>query len=264
MFQGQGSPAAVQSPLSVTQCTIIFGGERGGPVREDETKATSMTNLALSPSAEPPLVPDNDTPFVSIRHLHPEQGDLLLAHLMRLDGEARRLRFGNPVNDHFLERYASLALGADALVKGLFVDGVLRGVAELRYLSGSRSEAEGAFSIEPAFQGHGFGDRLFGRLIAAARNRGVRRLFLTCLRENRRMQAIATKHGADLSFVEGDVTAEIRRPYADAVSIGQEWADENEAFVFAMIDWRRSGLAFLTRPLQRLAESLNPPSLPGR
>ena len=223
-----------------------------------------MTNPALSAGIEPALPADNDAPVVSIRHLRSDQSDLLLAHLKRLDGEARRLRFGNPVNDHFLERYAALALGPDALVKGLFVDGVLRGVAELRYLTGSHSEAEGAFSIEPAFQGHGFGDRLFGRLIAAARNRGVGRLFLTCLRENRRMQAIATKHGADLSFVAGDVTAEIRRPYADAASISQEWADENEAFVFAMLDWRRSGLAFLARPLQRLAESFSPPSFPGR
>lgn len=223
-----------------------------------------MSNLAIPGNVVAVTKAANDAPPVSIRRLHPKESDLLLAHLMRLDGEARRLRFGNPVNDYFLERYAALALGADALIMGLFVGGVLRGVAELRYLTGSRSEAEGAFSIEKAFQGLGFGDRLFGRLIASARNRGVRRLFLTCLRENRRMQAIAAKHGADLSFVAGDVTAEIRRPYADAASITEEWADESEAFVFAMIDWRRNGLDFLTRPLQRLAESLNPSSLVGR
>lgn len=217
-----------------------------------------MSLLAIPRSVAPTAQAANDAPAVSIRRLHARETDLLLAHLMRLDGEARRLRFGNPVNDHFLERYAALALGADALIMGLFVDGTLRGVAELRYLTGSHSEAEGAFSIEKAFQGLGFGDRLFGRLIASARNRGVRRLFLTCLRENRRMQAIAAKHGADLSFVAGDVTAEIRRPYADAASIAEEWADESEAFVFAMIDWRRRRLDFLTRPLQRLAESLNP------
>ncbi|NDV87481.1 GNAT family N-acetyltransferase [Aurantimonas aggregata] len=223
-----------------------------------------MSYLAIPGDAVAATKAANDAPTLSIRRLHPQERDLLLAHLMRLDAEARRLRFGNPVNDHFLERYAALALGADALIMGLFADGVLRGVAELRYLIGSRNEAEGAFSIEKAFQGLGFGDRLFGRLIASARNRGVRRLFLTCLRENRRMQAIAAKHGADLSFVAGDVTAEIRRPYADAASITEEWADESEAFVFAMIDWRRNGFDFVTWPLQRLAESLNPSSLAGR
>ncbi len=170
-----------------------------------------------------------------IRRLHPGESDLILGHLLRLGPDARRLRFGNAVNAAFLERYAAMALGNDALVKGLFIEGTLRGIAELRFLTDSYHEAEGAFSIEPEFQGRGHGDRLFGGLIASARNRGVRRLFLTCLRENRRMQAIATKYGADLSFVAGEVTAEILRPYADAASLSREMADESEAFVFALL-----------------------------
>ncbi|MBC6717417.1 GNAT family N-acetyltransferase [Aurantimonas sp. DM33-3] len=195
---------------------------------------------------------------VHVRRLHPGEEPLLLAHLKRLDPEIRRLRFGNAVNDFFLERYVSLALGEEALVKGLFIDGELRGAAELRFLTGSHDEAEGAFSIEKPYQGHGHGDRLFGRLVASARNRGVRRLFLTCLRENRRMQAIAAKHGADLSFEAGDVTAEILRPYADVRSMAREWTDETEAFAFAMIEWRRKRLRSFAAPLRRLAASFNP------
>ena len=129
----------------------------------------------------------------------------------------------------------------------------------MRFLTGSQQEAEGAFSIEPEFQGLGHGDRLFGRLIASARNRGVRRLFLTCLRENRRMQAIAARYGADLSFVAGEVTAEILRPYADAASLSRELADESEAFVFALIDGRRRGLSALTSPFRRIAAAITPP-----
>jgi len=197
-----------------------------------------------------------------VRRLHAHETGLFLSHLQRLPSETRRLRFGNAVNDTFLNRYASLALGRDALVKGLFVEGELRGVAELRFLTGSHEEAEGAFSIEPEFQGHGHGDRLFGRLVAAARNRGVRRIFLTCLRENHRMQTIAAKHGADLSFVAGDVTAEILRPYADAKSLAREWADESEAYVFAMIEERGRRLRFFTEPLRRLAASFAPQHAP--
>ena len=193
-----------------------------------------------------------------IRRLHPGEEPLLLAHLKRLDPEIRRLRFGNAVNDFFLERYVGLALGDEALVKGLFIDGELRGAAELRFLTGLHDEAEGAFSIEKAFQGHGHGDRLFDRIVASARNRGVRRLFLTCLRENRRMQAIAAKHGADLSFEAGDVTAEILRPYADVRTLAREWTDETEAFAFAMIDWRRKRLRRFAAPLRRLAASFSP------
>lgn len=199
---------------------------------------------------------------VHVRRLHAHETDLFLRHLQRLPGETRRLRFGNSVNDAFLERYAGLALGPDSLVKGLFADGKLRGVAELRFLTGSHDEAEGAFSIEPKFQGHGHGDRLFGRLVVAARNRGVRRIFLTCLRENHRMQTIAAKHGADLSFVAGDVTAEILRPYADAKSLAREWADEGEAYVFAMLEARGRRLRFFTEPLRRLTASFTPHHAP--
>ena len=195
---------------------------------------------------------------VHVRRLHAGEADLVAAHLKRLDGETRRLRFGNAVNDAFLDRYAALALGADTLVKGLFVEGDLRGIAELRFLTGSHEEAEGAFSIEPGFQGRGHGERLFARLIVAARNRGVRRLFLTCLRENRRMQAIARKHGADLSFDAGDVMAEITRPYADADSLAREWAEESEAFVFALVQWRRRRMRLWAAPILRILEGISP------
>ncbi|MBC8130489.1 MAG: GNAT family N-acetyltransferase [Rhizobiaceae bacterium] len=188
------------------------------------------------------------------RRLHAPETVLFGEHLKRLDAETRRLRFGNPVNDAFLDRYAGLALGEDALVKGCFIAGTLRGVAELRFLSGDGRDAEGAFSLEREYQGQKIGDALFERLIAAARNRGVERLYLTCLRENRRMQSIAHRHGAELSFTGGDGMAEIRRPYADAESLAREWMDEGATFVFAMLEWRRQRFDFLTRPIRRLSE----------
>ena len=194
---------------------------------------------------------------VHIRRLHEGESDLILGHLLRLGPDARRLRFGNAVNASFLERYAAIALGNDALVAGLFIENTLRGIAELRFLTAALDEAEVAFSVEPEFQGQGHGDRLFGRLIASARNRGVRRLFLTCLRENRRMQAIAAKHGADLSFVAGDVTAEILRPYADSASLSGELADESSDFVFALVDWRKRGLAAFGAPVRQIAAQIS-------
>lgn len=196
-----------------------------------------------------------ERPSFAVRRLHSNETGLLAEHFQRLDPETRRLRFGNPVNDVFLDRYAALALGEDARVLGCFIAGSLRGVAELRFLNGDRREAEGAFSLEAEFQGLGLGDALFERLIAVARNRSVERLYLTCLRENRRMQRIAHHHGAELSFTGGDVMAEIRRPYADARSLAREWKDESEAFVFAMLEWRRRRFEFLTRPIRMLTSA---------
>lgn len=224
-----------------------FGRRPRGRLAQDVDKPTAANFAVFREPGE-----------VQIRRLHPGESESILCHLLRLGPDSLRLRFGNAVNVAFLERYAATALGNDSLVKGLFIDDTLRGIAELRFLPGALDEAEGAFSIEQEFQGRGHGDRLFGRLVASARNRGVRRLFLTCLRENRRMQAIAAKYGAELSYVAGDVTAEILRPYADAASLSQELADESNAFVFALFDWRKRGLAAFTAPLRRIASKMAP------
>ncbi len=48
-----------------------------------------------------------------------------------------------------------------------------------------------------------------GRVIRAARNRGVHLLYMSCMAENAKMQAIARKHEADLRFEYGEVVGEI-------------------------------------------------------
>ena len=54
--------------------------------------------------------------------------------------------------------------------------------------------AEAAFSVERDWQDQGIGDALITRVIAAAQNRGVNRLDMICLPENRKMQHLAVKH----------------------------------------------------------------------
>ena len=67
------------------------------------------------------------------------------------------------------------------ILHGFFVDGVLRGVADLRILA---REAEAAFSIEKRWQSHGVGSALLERTLLAARNRGVKLLQVCCLMDN--------------------------------------------------------------------------------
>ena len=73
-------------------------------------------------------------------------------HLLRLDGESRRNRFNAAIADDTVRGYAATARGSDVILHGFFVDGVLRGVADLRILG---REAEAAFSIEKPWQSHG-------------------------------------------------------------------------------------------------------------
>jgi GNAT superfamily N-acetyltransferase len=83
------------------------------------------------------------------------------------------------------------------VVHGFFVDGALRGAAELRRIGTPLSrEAEAAFSIEQAWQSHGVGTVLLERTLLSARNRGIKSLRMDCLADNRRMQQLARKFDA--------------------------------------------------------------------
>ncbi len=137
----------------------------------------------------------------SIRKLWLGETARFRAHLLRLDPESRANRFGTPVTDYFIEQYSAHALGADSVVHGYFVDGILRGCAELRgFRTLAPRAAEAAFSIEKSFQNNGVGSALMGRTILAARNRGIQKLYMNCLSHNHPMQAIARKYHADLKL----------------------------------------------------------------
>ncbi len=160
---------------------------------------------------------------ISFRKLWASDAAALQAHLLRLDPESRRMRFGTPVTDYFVEQYAQNALGSHSIAHGYFVDGVLRGVAELRGFRGvGGGEAEAAFSVEKDFQNRGIGTELFGRTVLAARNRGISKLFVNFLSQNQRMQAIAKKFDAVLTFDSDGVLGKIDAPRANALSVWKE------------------------------------------
>ena len=141
-----------------------------------------------------------------IRKLWISEADKYRDHMLRLDPASRHNRFGGGVSDDFIHRYVNLSISLDAVVHGFFVDGVMRGAAELRPL-GSRfpRQAEAAFSVEKPWQGHGVGSVLLRRTLLAARNRSFLLLHMACLADNRRMQQLARKFDAELSFDFGSV-----------------------------------------------------------
>src|SRR5262245_55604918 len=119
-----------------------------------------------------------------IRKLWSGDRDLYRDHLLRLDPASRRSRFGGGVSDDFIRNYVELSHQLGSVLHGFFVDGVLRGVGELRPL-GEGPEAEVALSIEPEWQNRGVGAALLERTLLSARNRGIRRLHMACLADNR-------------------------------------------------------------------------------
>ena len=96
-------------------------------------------------------------------------------HLLRLDAESRRHRFSGSIADEAIRGFAATARGPDVIVHGFFVDGVLRGAADLHIVRPlDLRKAEAAFSIEKRWQSHGVGSALLERTLLCARNRGVK------------------------------------------------------------------------------------------
>jgi GNAT superfamily N-acetyltransferase len=158
-------------------------------------------------------------------------------HLLRLDPRSRRDRFGGGAADAFICSYADSTIALDAVVHGCFVDGVLRGAAELRPLGlNFPRQAEAALSVERPWQSHGVGSALLARTLLAARNRGFRLLHMACLAENKRMQQLARKFDAELSFDFGSVVGEVESSRPTPLSLMRELVTDGHGLAAAMLD----------------------------
>lgn len=161
-------------------------------------------------------------------------------HLLRLDEESRRLRFGMNVGDAFIENYSRRIADMKSIVYAFIEDGEVRAAAELRPLGEAYSaEAEAAFSVEKNHQDIGIGTELLGRIIRAARNRGITRLYMNCLAENRRMQRIAKKYEAELTFEHGEVIGQLKPVTPNYFSIWREAVEDEMGFVMAVLDLQK-------------------------
>ena len=96
-----------------------------------------------------------------IRKLWDGETDAYRDHLLRLDPESRRNRFSGSVADETIRSFAATARGPDVVVHGFFVDGVLRGAADLHIVRPLDLRlAEAALSIERPWQSHRVGSAL--------------------------------------------------------------------------------------------------------
>ena len=152
-----------------------------------------------------------------IRRILPTERHLYLAHMLRLDTEARRLRFAGFANDR---RVTSHVEGIDlnkAVILGLFVDGEIRGVAEV-FPEDNGKKAEVAFSLERELRGQGLGKILFDRALDAASLLSIEEVHVTALWENTAMRSLVKSHNPFRSTcIEGYLEADLTVP--DEVSV---------------------------------------------
>lgn len=188
-----------------------------------------------------------------VRRLWLAERDLFREHLLRLDPLTRQQRFGTAANDAFLENYATTTFGVGGLVYAYIEDGVVRGAAELRGLDDIVAQTgEAAFSVETDWRRSGIGGELFGRLITAARNRGIRTLYMTCLPQNAAMRRLAQKYAADLVGGYADVEGVIATGGPTPFTILDEALDNAQGFATLALSLQKAfwPSRFLARALR--------------
>lgn len=158
------------------------------------------------------------------RKLDSAERPLLRDHLLRLSPDDRALRFLSEVSVEHIERYCACVDEHYRIVIGYFVGGSMRGAGEIVFNAGTpgRASCEVALSVEHDYQNAGVGAELLRRLLVLARNRGVSKVTMLCMRSNRRMQNLAKKFEGELHFAAGDVEGTLYPRWPDAASLFEE------------------------------------------
>ena len=81
-----------------------------------------------------------------------------------------------------------------------------------------------------------FSATLASSLAHAARNRQIKLLHMTCLAENQRMQQLALKFDAELTFDFGSVIGEVETPHPTPISVMRELVADSTGLATAMLD----------------------------
>jgi hypothetical protein len=90
--------------------------------------------------------------------------------------------------------------------------------------------------VENDWQSHGVGSALLERTLLVARNRGIAHLHMACLADNRRMQQLARKFDAELTFDFGEVVAEVEAPHPTPLSLMRELVSDGQGLATAILD----------------------------
>jgi RimJ/RimL family protein N-acetyltransferase len=197
---------------------------------------------------------------VPVRELHAAHRERILQHLLQLNEEDRRLRFGTQTPDEVIHRYVeNLNFNRDAIFGSFDSQLNLIGMAHLAYLPETKGQplaAEFGVSVLPNGRGQGIGTALLARASVHSRNTRIEILFVHCLANNRAMMHLAQKAGMLVEYAYGDADAYLKLPPANSGTIVEEAANEQWAdFDYALKqNFKRSNDVwswFLGKPVVR-------------
>jgi GNAT superfamily N-acetyltransferase len=186
---------------------------------------------------------------IAVQRLGSSSRSAYLQHLVALDAEDRRLRFGIPQSPAAIAAYVERIDFDSDILFGAHGDAlVLHGVAHLAFSIGF---AELGISVLPQMRRAGIGAALMRRAAEYARNRSIGRLYVHCLAENVAMIRLARRTGMQVVVECGDADAHIALPSPTPMSIASECIAEHVALLDYVLrmnieTWRRVGIALTT------------------
>lgn len=167
---------------------------------------------------------------VPVRELHEGHQKEILQHLLSLNPEDRRLRFGSQTADAVISQYVEhLNFDKDTVFGCFDAELKLVGMAHLAYLPKSADEAKAAefgVSVLPSGRSQGIGTALLARAAVHARNTNIETLFVHCLANNRAMMHLAQKAGMKVEYAFGDADAYLKLAPANHGTRVEEAANE--------------------------------------
>jgi GNAT superfamily N-acetyltransferase len=138
------------------------------------------------------------------RKLNKINKEKLIEHMLKLQGEDRRLRFGAAVNDDFIKAYIESSFKKDSQWFGIEVDSQIVAACHASIYDG---QAELGCSVNEEYRGNKLAQLMFDRAVTWLRTKGISTVFMHCLTENAAMRHIATKNAMTVVSDSGETDA---------------------------------------------------------
>lgn len=150
-------------------------------------------------------------------------------HLLNLDLESRRMRFGFTASDHAINQICD-KIEQDAKAHNIFViENSELAVVAAGHVAVFDGKMELAFSVLSDHRRCGMADSLMHRCLQWCQNRSLLQGQMVCLPTNTAMRSLAKKHGITVTSYDDESESVINLPSANLFTFLGEAYDTNAA-----------------------------------
>lgn len=150
-----------------------------------------------------------------VAELDDSDKDAVYSHLMKLSPSDRYMRFFAALGDHALHKYVYDTVDfSNSRGYGIFAEDrkTLIAFAHVTGIEsdGSGKSAELGISVDVDYRKRGLARRLMDRTLVYCKSHDIGMLYMSCLRENKAMQHLATSSGLQVILDHGEAIAKLK------------------------------------------------------